>query len=143
MTMAEPTVVPAANPRASTRLRDALTVEINGQRVQCRSELQRIGAHVLVISTLVPQPDVSVAIQSVYVGHPIAGTEVVHLQTGPTRLDREAHPHAQLCSVTAPELCAEDHAERVLARLRELHHSANVFVTDETWFHLAGHSTDR
>jgi hypothetical protein len=116
----------------------AIDLILDGQPIASESVMRAAGAHVVVLSTTLPRPDLPLTLHSTYVGAPGAPTHVIHLQQGPSgrpphidgaTFGDDADP--EHCMVVfAPRDCAYDHAHRLVGWLGELGHQLRVDVTD-------------
>jgi hypothetical protein len=111
-------------------------ITLNGTRVQSVTRIASVGAHVLVITTVIPSPQAPVTLTSSYVGARETDTHVTHL------LQRPDHPHGQLethehlperMPVAADQRrgCLYDHLQLLLAALNERGCEPGIDVHDD------------
>lgn len=109
----------------------SLPISVDGRPVASETLLATAGAYVVVLATVLP--DHGVEVHSTYLGHADADTQAGHLLLAPgvtPATETIAHSEHALPVVHARRRCLIDHANVVLAFLKDLDHQAGIDVED-------------
>jgi hypothetical protein len=118
-----------------------MTLTLDGEPITSATTIRWSGASVLTFTTAITHhADLALTLTSVYVGSEFARTHVTYLQQGPTGQrptieavafhDAEEPEHSKVAY--RPNECADDHAQRLLAWLKQLGHRPRIQLTDDT-----------
>ena len=105
----------------------ACRIRIDGMPTVSETVLTEAGPNALVLSTTIR--DRSIWLDSAYLGHGGADTQVTHLLVAPGRTgetEGRAVPHDAIPVVHVRRLCLYDHLQRLQDFLGELGHTAQV-----------------
>ena len=102
-------------------------LRLDGMPVRSETILTEAGPNVLVLSTTLR--DRGIWVDSTYLGHGGAETQVTHLLVAPGRAgetEAKTVPHDEIPVVHVRRLCLYDHLQRLQDFLAELGHTAQV-----------------
>jgi hypothetical protein len=112
-----------------------VAITLDGAAVQSATRIASVGAHVLVITTVIPSPRAPVTLTSSYVGMRENDTHATHLLQRPDLPHGQLETHVHLpehLPVAADERhgCLYDHLQLLLGALNDLGCHAAIDVAD-------------
>lgn len=121
----------------SERRKVPLRVVLDGRQAASETVCMWAGAYALTIATTLPDHGLALEVHSTFVGHQGVPTCVTHLTLGPVEHDptivQVDHPHASLDPVLRVRECAYEHAQIVLAALKQLGYEVAIEVPDDAF----------
>jgi len=111
-----------------------IQILIDGKHARSLTRVTSIGPYVLVIDTVLPEPDHALELHSIYVGHKHTKTQATHLRLARGGLRDTVtieHEHASLPVVHARRRCLYDHLHNLQDLLEEAGIEAKIPIDED------------
>lgn len=111
-----------------------IKILIAGKQARSLTRVTSIGPYVLVIDTVLPEPDHTLELHSIYVGHMQTKTQATHLRLargGIRETTTAEHEHTSLPVVHARRRCLYDHLHDLQDLLEEAGIEATIPIDEK------------